>query len=1029
MSDTVAIWTSPLLDLLFEDSSVGRCLVAPDGSVLRANAEWLRSTGFSLDDVLGANIVELFPEARDIVLATHGRARAGHRVEVSRHSQRLHGQETWWEGTIDPVPMEGGLGVLIVACEVTAKVAVDTERKRAEEAIRDSELRYATMFHRSPLAKAWNKLPEGTIAEVNDAWVALTGIPREEAIGKTGVELGLVEPEPRRRFHEDVLAHGSAETELTISTRTRGARLVFTRIELVSLSGKQFLLGVMLDVTERKRAEEALRESEERFRLAAVASRAMVYDLDLRTMRVREFAGLHGLLGYESGDVQMTLEWWDRQVLPEDLPRIRAALGRRKQGDTGSNTLEYRVRHKDGRIIPVEDNALLLWDQGGNVARIVGAVVDVTERKLAEKGQRASEEQLRQTLKDAAAGTWEWDLASGELTWAPELYALFGLDPREGIDYARWEERVHPDDLDAVNAAGRDTVEGRVPEYRGEFRIIHPERGVRWLLATGRVERAADGTALRIRGLNLDITERKHAEKAQEQASAKVRALFENVDVGVALVDESGRFAQYNRRFLDLFGLAPDSTVANVNDADWGRWSVVDAEERPLEVDDHPVRKATRTGGRIRSQLVGMRRPSGRDVIWMLVSAESLAGADGRQILCTYQDVTGMRHAEQVLRETDRRKNQFLGVLSHELRNPLAPIRNSIHVMELAGPASEAARRAREVLRRQADLLTRLVDDLLDISRITYGKIELQLARLDARDVARRACDDARGGFDHRGVALHYVDTAEPTWVAADAARLAQMVGNLLGNALKFTPPAGQVTVRVGRREGRCEIAVRDSGAGIESPDLDRIFDPFVQAERTRERKHGGLGIGLALVKELAERHGGTIRASSEGPGRGSEFTLSLPLAPAPLHAVGTTAKPTSSSPLTVLVVEDNEDAASTLADLLSLAGHAVRVTHSGREGIHAAAAQRPDVLICDIGLPDINGHEVIKAIRSAGAEVFAVALTGYAQPQDRDLALKAGFDAHLGKPPPLDELHELLARAAKKKGEGLRQAPRSGAE
>jgi CheY-like chemotaxis protein len=355
-------------------------------------------------------------------------------------------------------------------------------------------------------------------------------------------------------------------------------------------------------------------------------------------------------------------------------------------------------------------------------------------------------------------------------------------------------------------------------------------------------------------------------------------------------------------------------------------------------------------------------------------------------------------------------------VLSHELRNPLAPIRNSIAVMERA-PDGEAAGRAREILRRQSDHLTRLVDDLLDLTRIAHGKFELQLVRLDVQEVVRQATADARGLFDQRGLSLTLEAAGEPSWVEADAARLAQMVGNLLGNALKFTPAGGQVRVGVARKDATCEVSVRDTGVGIERGDLRRIFEPFVQVERTR-RTHGGLGIGLALVREMASRHGGSVRAESDGPGEGAEFVIQLPLVAPPAAPRPRASLERGAGRLSVLVVEDNVDAGETLVELLALGGHRASTVATGRDGVAAIEALRPDVLICDIGLPDMSGYDVIRVLRAtpAGRRLYAVALTGYAQPRDREEALAAGFDAHLPKPPPLDELEAMLVALARRR-------------
>ena len=419
------------------------------------------------------------------------------------------------------------------------------------------------------------------------------------------------------------------------------------------------------------------------------------------------------------------------------------------------------------------------------------------------------------------------------------------------------------------------------------------------------------------------------------------------------------------------------------------------------------------------------------EVITVVSAARAAVRARRRQYAARAALYTAQRRAEEIermqgearrtadaLREVDRQKTAFLAVLSHELRNPLAPIRNSVTVLEKAPPGSETAHRALEVLRRQTDQLGRLVDDLLDVNRISHGKIEMHLERLDACEVVRRTCADARALFDSREVELTFHAPAGPVWVDADAARLSQIIGNLLSNALKFTPRHGAVRVGIAAQGASCEVSVRDTGQGLGPAELDHVFDPFWQAERTRHG-HGGLGLGLALVRELVAKHGGAVRAESAGPGEGATFFVQLPLASAPRSTTGARSASPTSSGLDVLIIEDNEDAATTLADLLVLAGHRATTVATGRAGVSAAETERPDVVICDVGLPDISGHEVIRAIRARadGRRIFAIALTGYAQPEDRDAALAAGFDAHLRKPPALEALEALLVEAARRRG------------
>ncbi|HET6412852.1 MAG TPA: GAF domain-containing protein [Anaeromyxobacter sp.] len=370
-----------------------------------------------------------------------------------------------------------------------------------------------------------------------------------------------------------------------------------------------------------------------------------------------------------------------------------------------------------------------------------------------------------------------------------------------------------------------------------------------------------------------------------------------------------------------------------------------------------------------------------------------------------------LRESEHSLREADRRKDEFLAMLSHELRNPLAPIRNAAYILEQSEPGSEQAERARGVLRRQSEHLTRLVDDLLDVTRITRGKIALQRSRIDLREVVGRAAEDFRATMAERGIAFGIALPDASVWADVDPTRVNQVVTNLLQNAAKFGGRGDEVQVSLGAEGTRAEIRVRDTGAGIEPSLLPLVFEPFVQGERTLDRSEGGLGLGLALVKGIVQLHDGEVRAQSAGIGKGAEFVIHLPLHGASQLLEGT--RPESQAKgggRRVLVVDDNWDAAESLADLLRILGHDVDLAYDGPGAIAKIAANAPDVVLCDIGLPGISGYEVAKAIRANGKPgVRLIALSGYAQAEDVKRAMEAGFDAHVAKPLDPEELARLL--------------------
>jgi two-component system CheB/CheR fusion protein len=397
---------------------------------------------------------------------------------------------------------------------------------------------------------------------------------------------------------------------------------------------------------------------------------------------------------------------------------------------------------------------------------------------------------------------------------------------------------------------------------------------------------------------------------------------------------------------------------------------------------------------------------SGEEVALMKTVADQVAVAMER-----IRSQRALHEANARLQEADRRKDEFIAVLSHELRNPLAPIQNSLHILDRAPPGGDQARRSMEVIRRQATHLARLVEDLLDVTRIANGKILLQRQRVDFCEVALKTVEDHLGSFSLAGVRLEKSLPGGALWVHADPTRLAQIVGNLLGNALKFTPRGGAVRLTLAVEQGSARLGVRDDGVGIAPEVLDRLFRPFSQADQTLDRSRGGLGLGLALVKGLAELHGGSASAASGGLGRGAEFTVTLPLEAAP-PAAERAPSPRPARGHRVLVIDDNVESADTLRELLTLSGHEVRSAYDGAVGIAAAREFRPEVVLCDIGLPGISGYAVAQALRadpSLGG-TYLVALSGYAHPDDVARAHEAGFDRHVAKPPALETLEEVFA-------------------
>lgn len=700
------------------------------------------------------------------------------------------------------------------------------------------------------------------------------------------------------------------------------------------------------------------------------------------------------------------------------------ALARALRGETSVDEV-VDIECFDGTRKTILNSGVPVRDAAGAIAGAVVLNVDISGQKQTERRLQEAMQRLRFHSDNSPLAVVEWSADFRVLAWNAAAERLFGWSAAEVLGKGMAALRiVHPDDVAKVEEISAAMVDGRRPSnvhanrnLRRDGSVIHCE----WYNSA---LHRSDGKLESVLSLVLDVTARRQAEEAvrasEAEATARAKELQAVLDTVPAAVwiarDPRADRIDANRFGTELLSRPVGSNLSLTAPPDERPMNFRPMKDGlPLEPEELPIQAAARQGKEIRDFEFDLHFDDGRRV-HMLGNAAPLLDDRGlpRGSVGAFIDITERKAAEEELREADRRKTAFLAVLSHELRNPIAPIRNSIFVLDRANPGSDVARRARDVLHRQTEHLSRLVDDLLDITRITHGKIELQLSRIDAREAVRKGCDDVRAVFEQRGVELHWSEAPDPAWVDADAGRLTQIVGNLLNNALKFTQPGGRVHVTVRKRGGACEVSVRDNGMGIEAADLARIFDPFVQAERTRRGAQGGMGIGLALVRELATRHGGSVVATSAGPGKGAEFVVSLPLAAPGVRSEAVRAGGLAGG-LSVLIVEDNEDAGASLADLLALSGYDATVVGTGRAGVEAVAVRAPDVLICDVGLPDLTGHEVIRAIRAgpAGKELFAIALTGYAQPRDREEALEAGFDAHLPKPPPLDQLSALLARVA----------------
>jgi two-component system CheB/CheR fusion protein len=499
------------------------------------------------------------------------------------------------------------------------------------------------------------------------------------------------------------------------------------------------------------------------------------------------------------------------------------------------------------------------------------------------------------------------------------------------------------------------------------------------------------------------------SEREARRQTARLRAMFGQAAVGMAHVTPDGRFVEVNQRLADILGRPLDGLVGVRLDAvicgdDWSTLGQA--------IEDLSAARRAEFLADVRCV-----RPDGATV-WTYVALAPLPGDDGgpEGLVAVVEDIHERRLAEDALKIADRQKDDFLALLSHELRNPLAPIRTAVHLLRLRHAPEDDSQRLHAIIERQVSHLVHLVDDLLDVSRALRGRIELRPEPVDLSDVIAAAVETTRPLIDARHQGLEIRLPAEPVRAYGDRVRLTQVIGNLLHNAVKFTGRAGVITVTLDRHGDEARIAVRDTGEGIDADVMPTIFEPFVQADRSLERSQGGLGIGLTLVRRIVDLHGGRVLATSAGRGQGAQFTVVLATISEPVAASAAAGPPAGKLPsgLRVLVVDDNVDAADSLAALLRLGGQEVSVSYDGQTALEQAAAERPDVVLLDIGLPGMNGYEVAAALRrQLGNGPLIVAVTGYGQDADARRAAEAGFDHHLVKPVSPATLERVIATAA----------------
>ena len=899
--------------------------------------------------------------------------------------------------------------------------SAQTERPRADrpsrmtlaESAANGDRRFREMIDALPAA-IYTTDAEGRVNHFNPAAVLLSGRTPEVGSDCWCVTWKLYQPDGTPLPHEQcpmavALRTGRAvgRSEI-IAERPDGTRVWIAAYPMPLLENGRVVGGInmLLDITDQKRAEEA------NARLAAIveSSDDAIISKDLTGTITSWNRGAERIFGYTAAEaigrpVTMLMP-------PERTDEEAGILERIRRGERVDHYETVR-RHKDGSLLDISLTVSPVRDAAGQIIGASKVARDITERKQAGQAVHASEERYRTLFDLGPVAIYTIDTAGVIQKFNRQAAMLWGREPAVGDTDERFcgsFKMFRPDGSHMPHelCPMADVVTGKLSEVRdGEVHIERPDGSRVVVVVNIRPLKNAEGEIVGAINCFYDITERKQTEEQLRRNAETFAKLVEQAPFGIYVLDASFRIQQVSAGAQPAFRNVRPLIGRDFSEALRIIWPEPLA-SRVIEIFRHTLQ----TGEPYVAPSLTERR---RDVEavesyeWQIHRATLPDGQYG--VVCYFFDATQLREAESALREADRRKDVFLAMLGHELRNPLSAITSAIQLSEMPNLGDSDRLWVRMTLARQTDQLGRLVDDLLDVARITRDRIQLKREPLLVADVVRRSVETTRPLVERARHKLTIALPQEPLWVLADPARLQQIVSNLLVNAVKYTPDGGQISIRASREGNQVAIAVKDNGIGLSPQMQTQVFDLFTQAEQGIERAQGGLGIGLTLVRRLVERHGGSVSVTSDGPHRGSEFTVRLP-AIEPPPAAAARESPTGAEPARshrILIVDDNRDAGRTLSLLLKTLGHETALAFDGRQALEVAAEFRPAVALLDLGLPEINGFDLAVHLKQGDPRIQLIAISGYGQAADRRRSQDAGFDRHFVKPVKIDELLSAL--------------------
>ncbi len=993
---------------IYEQSQEFMGLLCPLGKVLEANRAVLVFTEISFDIVKG----KLFWECPWFRYTEGGEKQVRRAVEKAMQGSYIQillfvkapdGMEKQVEITLTPIKDGSGSVTHIVASgrEVSALY-------QAELALRDSEEKFRETFEKCPTGLAHIGL-DGEWLRFNSRVLEITGYSSDDLKKLTFTDITHPDDHQKDVKMIEKLRSGIEESySLEKRYFRNGGEEVWVNVAVSAMRDKLgkilYYIASIEDITRRVRT---LRELDEQ--KVFVERMTYVMPILLHVFNFEELRSVYvnrratEVLGYNKTEMEELGDDFAMKLLhPEDLGKIQDFFqAMRKAGEGDTFEVEYRMLHRNGswRWFRGLDSPFR-WDKNGDVVEFIGTATDITREKLDKERIQASEQRLALGVSVAGLALVEIDFEgqTAKLTSeAKELLvvsepsmemaltdfsAIFGVDGIVGL-------KDLFGNCFGKNGDGSASVEHSFPLADGSLRWVRMRLQVYFENKTERAEPTRGVLAI------LNFTSEKLASEKVSSSEERFRHVFEFAGTGIAITDRDGRTLRANPVFCKLLGY---------DEGELGKMSPKDLVHQEDWTVEHAHAKSLLEGKEESFELENRFVTKGGKVVWVrkFVSRLKVAGSE-EQIVTLVTDVTERRRTEQELREVSRRKDKFLAMLGHELRNPLGAIRQAVEVNKSASVRDEDKVWAKEVIDRQSMQLSKMVDDLLDIARIKRGRIELQQEKVDIGEILHRVKDTMRMEILSGEIEVDSSQIEEGLVVCGDKARLEQVFSNLLNNAIKFTPAGGKIRLEAAGADSEVKVTVEDNGAGIHAETLPYLFDLFRQENTTLDRAQGGLGIGLTVVKSLVELHEGEVHAFSEGIGKGSRFTVNLKLVKQVSgtlnHAIPTTDSEKDTKK--ILVVDDHKDAADGLAMLLRAKGHEVEVCYNGADVLKIAYSFLPNMFLLDLGLPLVDGYQLASMLRKDKkfANTSLVAISGYAQKHDREKSERAGFDYHFSKP------------------------------